>query len=511
MANITGKADVNVLRADEKTYDTGSNVKALAAGIQGFGAAFKPVLEESKAFEARYQQFSDAQPELENMGTYSDFQLGMIDEEYSGITEEWNSLSRRLARDKNDLEAKNRLAQLTGKIKNLDAGQSKLSNIRFGLNPDALSGELSDQFTKAEKTHMRSINLAVSDPDSWDETSMGKKPKIEYVGDNSTLQITMGDGTIYGGLDPKNKPIPTPQGMYDEGITAVLGLGAGFMEDATSATSLLTPAQAKTKANKTITDLKGSSKQNLDLLFRDLTPDDRDITFADEFATGGLDKSFYMDDQTGKPAVYQDKEGNDVPAFDEKGNFQWTKEMSKNFLKEPMNQKENMDRLTTYLGNSFADMHNTEFKARQGAMGKYFMGAGGDLFGDKTTVKTAKIAEYTDMFVDNIFSKYDFTKMTRGAVADPDYEGIKKDIEKQFVNTGVTIDIKPRGSKQNPNLIGIQVDKEFALDFDLSNPSDVAKMKQYLQKSNYIQNLQLGPNPEEWKDLGGNNLNLLRQ
>ena len=507
MANITGKADVNVLRADEKTYDTGSNVKALAAGIQGFGAAFKPVLEESKAFEARYQQFSDAQPELENMGTYSDFQLGMIDEEYSGITEEWNSLSRRLARDKNDLEAKNRLAQLTGKIKNLDAGQSKLSNIRFGLNPDALSGELSDQFTKAEKTHMRSINLAVSDPNSWDETSMGKKPKIEYVGDNSTLQITMGDGTIYGGLDPKNKPIPTPQGMYDEGITAVLGLGAGFMEDATSATSLLTPAQAKTKASKAITDLKGSSKQNLDLLFRDLTPDDRDITFADEFATGGLDKKFYLDDQTGNPATYKGK-----PAYDEKGNFQWTKEEAKGFLKEPMNQKENMDRFTTYLGNSFADMHNNEFRARQGAMGKYFMGAGGDLFGDKTTVKAAKVSEYTDMFVDNIFNKYDLTDDTMGAKGVENYRGIKEDLKKQFNNTGILVDIDMKGAPKDERetLISIGIGSE-EIQFDLSDPSDVSKMKQYLQKSDYIQNLQLGPNPSEWKDLGGNNLNLLRQ
>ena len=512
MANITGKADASLIKADAGTYDTGSNVKALAAGIQGFGTAFKPVLEEAKAFEARYQQFSDAQPELENMGTYSDFQLGMIDEEYSGITQEWNNLSRRLARDKNDIEAKNRLAQLTGKIKNLDAGQSKLSNIRFGLNPDALSGELSDQFTDAEKTHMRSINFAVSDPDSWDENSMGKKPKIEYVGENSTLQITMGDGTIYGGLDPKNKPIPTPQGMYDEGITAILGLGAGFMEDATSATSLLTAAQAKTKASKAISDLKGSSKQNLDLLFRDLTADDSDITFADEFATGGLDKSFYMDDQTGKPAVYQDKEGNDVPAFDEKGNFQWTKEMSKNFLKEPMNQKENMDRFTTYLGNSFADMHNNEFRARQGAMGKYFMGAGGDLFADKTTVKAAKVSEYTDMFVDNIFSKHDFTKMTRGTVADPGYRGIKEDLKKQFNNTGILVDIdmKAAPKDERETLISIGIGSE-EMQFDLSDPADVSKMKQYLQKSDYIQNLQLGPNPEQWKDLSGNNLNLLRQ
>ena len=511
MANITGKADAELLKADAGTYDTGSNAKALAAGIQGFDASFKPLLEESKAFESRYQQYSDAQPELENMGTYSDFQLGMIEEEYGNITDEWNSLSRRLARNKNDLEAKNRLAQLTGKIKNLDAGQSALSNIRFGLNPDALSGEISDQFTDDEKTHMKAINLAVGDPNAWKEDTMGKKPKIEYVGNNSTLQITMGDGTVYGGLDPKNKPIPTPQGMYDEGITAVLNLGAGFMEDATSATSLLTAGQAKTKANKAITDLKGSSKQNLDLLFRDLTADDRDVTFADEFATGGLDKSFYMDDQTGKPAVYQDKEGNDVPAFDENGKFQWTKEMSKNFLKEPMNQKENMDRFTTYLGNSFADMHNTEFKARQGAQGKYFMSAGGDLFDTKPAIKTAKVAEYTDMFVDNLFSKYDLTDMTMGAKGVENYTGIKEDFKKQFKNTGVTIDTKPKGSNKNPNLIGIQVDDEFAKDFDLSNPSDVAKMKQYLQQSNYIQNLQLGPNPEEWKDLGGNNLNLLRQ
>ena len=177
-----------------------------------------------------------------------------------------------------------------------------------------------------------------------------------------------------------------------------------------------------------------------------------------------------------------------------------------------MNQKENMDRFTTYLGNSFAAMHNNEFRARQGAMGKYFMGAGGDLFADKTTVKAAKVSEYTDMFVDNIFSKHDFTKMTRGAVADPGYQGIKEDLKKQFNNTGITVDIDmkaaPKGERETLIAIGIGSEE---MQFDLSDPTDVSKMKQYLQKSDYIQNLQLGPNPEQWKDLSGNNLNLLRQ
>ena len=512
MANVTGKADAALIKADAGTYDTGSDAKALAAGIQGFSAGFKPLLEEAKQFDARYKQYSDAQPGLENMGTYSDFQLSMIEEEYGNITDEWNSLSRRLARNKNDLEAKNRLAQLTGKIKNLDAGQSKLSNIRFGLNPDALSGELSDQFSDDEKNHMKAIDLAVGDPNSWDESSMGKKPKIEYVGNNSTLQITMGDGTIYGGLDPKNKPIPTPQGMYDEGITAILGLGAGIIEDSMSSNTLLTAGQAKIKVNKAITDLKGNSKQNLDLLFRDLTPDDSDITFADEFATGGLDKKFYLDDQTGKPAVYQDKEGNDVPAFDEKGNFQWTKEMSKNFLKEPMNQKENIDRFTTYLGDSFADLHNTKVKERRGLANTYFMSSSGELFDTNTKIKAAKVSEYTDMFVDNIYSKYDLTGMTMGAKGVENYRGIKEDLKKQFKNTGITVDIEMKSAPKDERetLIAIGVGSQ-ERQFDLSDPSDVAKMKQYLQESDYIQSLQLGPNPSEWKDLSGNDLNLLRQ
>jgi len=530
MANITGKADAALIKADAGTYDTGSNAKALAAGLQGFSAGFKPLLEEAKQFDARYQQFSDAKPSLENMGTYSAVQLSMIEDEYAGITDEWDSLSRRLARDKDDLEAKNRLAQLTGKIKNLDAGQSALSNIRFGMNQDVLAGDLSDQFTFEEKRHMQQIDmflegqsvLPVEGRDKFKEpkTPFARKtgptipfgdPKIEYVGDNSTLQITMADGTVYGGLNPKNKPIPVPQGSYDAGREGLINVGASILEDSMSSNTLLTGGQAKIKINTKITELKGNSRQNLDLLFTDLTPDDSNVTFADEFAKGGLDKSFYMGDKKfgEDPKMI---EYNGKPAFDENGKWQWTEREAKDFLRESMNQKENMDRFSTYLGNAFADMHNTKVKERRGLANTYFMSSSGELFDTNTKIKAAKVSEYTDMFVDNIYSKYDLTGMTMGAKGVENYRGIKEDLKKQFKNTGITVDIEMKSAPKDERetLIAIGVGSQ-ERQFDLSDPSDVAKMKQYLQESDYIQSLQLGPNPSEWKDLSGNDLNLLRQ
>ena len=111
MANITGKADASLIKADAGTYDTGGSARALQAGLQGFGAGIKPLFEAAQKFEADYQAWNEKQPELENLGNYSDYQLGMIDQEYGKISDEWSSLSRRLARNKDDIEAKNRLAQ----------------------------------------------------------------------------------------------------------------------------------------------------------------------------------------------------------------------------------------------------------------------------------------------------------------------------------------------------------------------------------------------------------------
>lgn len=529
MANITGKADAALIKADAGTYDTGSNVKALAAGIQGFGMGFKPVLEEAKAFDARYQQFSDAKPSLENMGNYSDVQLEMIQGEYAGITDEWNNLSRRLARDKNDLEAKNRLAQLTGKIKNLDSGQSALSNIRFGMNKDVLAGDLSDQFTPEAKRHMQQIDMflegqQISPVQGTNKLKEGESgptipfgdPKIEYIGDNSTLQITMADGTVYGGLNPKNKPIPVPQGSYDAGREALTNIGSGILEDSMSSNTLLTGGQAKTKINTKIADLKGNSRQNLDLLFTDLTPDDSNVTFADEFAKGGLDKSFYIDDQNQQTITYKDK-----PAFDKDGKWQWTEKEAKDFLRESMNQKENMDRFSTYLGNAFADMHNTKVKERRGLANTYFAGPGGDLFADKTTVKAAKSKEYSNMFVDEMMGLLNYENV--------DHRNLKERFKSQFRNTGISSQIdftnkqlaivnpvggnksvKERLNEANEFMIAIGGIGDEQIVIDLRNPSDVQKMKSYLARTKYVNNMQLGPNPDEWLDFTGNkNLNLI--
>ena len=511
MANITGKADAALIKADAGTYDTGSNVKALAAGIQGFSAGLKPLLEEAKQFDARYQQFSDAKPSLENMGTYSGVQLSMIENEYAGITDEWDSLSRRLARDKDDLEAKNRLAQLTGKIKNLDAGQSALSNIRFGMNQDVLAGDLSGQFTPEQKSHMQQIDMFLE----GQPVSLGD-PKIEYVGDNSTLQITMADGTVYGGLNPKNKPIPVPQGSYDAGREGLTNIGSGILEDSMSSNSLLTAGQAKTKINNKINDLKGNSRQNLDLLFTDLTPDDSNVTFADEFAKGGLDKSFYIDDQNQQIITYKDK-----PAFDKDGKWQWTEREAKDFLRESMNQKENMDRFSTYLGNAFADLHNTKVKERRGLANTYFAGPGGDLFADKTTVKAAKSKEYSNMFVDEMMGLLNYENV--------DHRNLKERFKSQFRNTGITSQIdftnkqlaivnpvggnksvKERLNEANEFIIGIGGIGDEQIVIDLRNSSDIQKMKSYLARTKYVNSMQLGPNPDEWLDFAGQkNLNLI--
>ena len=249
----------------------------------------------------------------------------------------------------------------------------------------------------------------------------------------------MADGTVYGGLNPKNKPIPVPQGSYDAGREALANIGAGILEDSMSSNTLLTGGQAKTKINTKIADLKGNSRQNLDLLFTDLTPDDSNVTFADEFAKGGLDKSFYIDDQNQQTITYKDK-----PAFDKDGKWQWTEKEAKDFLRESMNQKENMDRFSTYLGNAFADMHNTKVKERRGLANTYFAGPGGDLFADKTTVKAAKSKEDSNMFVDEMMSLLQYENVN--------HRNVKDRLKSQFRNTGITSQVDFAKKDINGNL-----------------------------------------------------------
>ena len=176
-----------------------------------------------------------------------------------------------------------------------------------------------------------------------------------------------------------------------------------------------------------------------------------------------------------------------------------------------MNQKENMDRFSTYLGNAFADMHNTKVKERRGLANTYFAGPGGDLFADKTTVKAAKSKEYSNMFVDEMMSLLQYENVN--------HRNVKDRLKSQFRNTGITSQVDfakkdlPKGAsveEANEFIIGIGGIGDEQIIVDLRDPADIQKMKSYLARTKYVNNMQLGPNPDEWLDFTGQkNLNLI--
>ena len=495
MANITGKADASLIKADAGTYDTGGSARALQAGLQGFGAGIKPLFEAAQKFEADYQAWNEKQPELENLGNYSDFQLGMIDQEYGKISDEWSSLSRRLARNKDDIEAKNRLAQLTGQIKNLDAGQSALSNIRFNMSKD-LQGTagLSDFHTATEKEHMQIIQATLEG-----KSFPGKEaPTIAYVGDNSTLQITMADGTVYGGLgssaNQQYKPIPTPQHDYVEGNTALNNFATGLIQDGKTATAVLSPKQSKTRILNilngsenvpgTKNKLSGSRAQNSTLFFKDLTPDDQDITYADAFASGQLSQEFYKD---GTGAII--KASDETPAFNAKGEYQWTEEQAKEYLRNPIHYNHNVDNFAEYFGNATSELHNNEFRTKMAGNDRYLKTASGDFFGSVANVNAAKVNTYVDMLVDRDL-------VAGGSAVQKSIDNLRN----SFRNSDVQIAKTGKNNK-----IGIQIGDNKGM-FDLTNPSEIRALKIFLRRSDSYKQLNLGADPSQYVDFMGSPL-----
>ena len=131
------------------------------------------------------------------------------------------------------------------------------------------------------------------------------------------------------------------------------------------------------------------------LFFKDLTPDDQDITYADAFASGQLSQEFYKD---GTGAII--KASDETPAFNAKGEYQWTEEQAKEYLRNPIHYNHNVDKFAEYFGNATSELHNNEFRTKMAGNDRYLKTASGDFFGSVANVNAAKVNTYVDMLVD---------------------------------------------------------------------------------------------------------------
>ena len=507
-----GAADQGILKQTEQVYgDGGADVGMYKAFNEGFSGATKGM---NQAMGEKYQKqqatfgaLMDNQPNLETVPLLTDEQLagnvnmpGMetLMKEVSGL---YQDQARILSKNKGDMKAQKSITEAASYIQNIDAGNKLLANINVSGYEN--NGQFSKGISEEQGIHLQEIQLAINGK----EIEGGAK--IEYPKeDGYNMRITMGDGTVYD----KNNPYPVPQGEYQAGSTALLKAANGSIEDgrsstqptnagATSNTMLNLINNLKSDANP---DAPATSSEKLDLLFRDLTPDDQDVSYADAFASGNLPPEFYQDDEGESEVITFDdkeKEGDQLstkPAFDENGVFQWTKEESNNFLRQKSGMKSNIAKFSKYYGGAVSDMHNKELNTKRGGQGTYFKGLdGSDVYGDKADIKIKKKQVYSEMLFNKSITNVDNNgNLLEQAGESGDYGNVIESIQNTY--EGTDVDIKSDGSSAVMVTIGSK--EQF---FELDNPRQVKLMQQFIGTSKSYDQVALNADPNSWTDLDG--------
>tara|TARA_R110002167_G_scaffold40588_3_gene124545 strand:+ start:1571 stop:3250 length:1680 start_codon:yes stop_codon:yes gene_type:complete len=503
-----GAADQGILKqtAQAEGGDGGAAIASYQAFNQGFAGASKPGMEamamEYQKQNATFDALMQNKPPLETVPLLTDHQLsggenipGMEDlmKEVSGL---YQDQARILSKNKGDLKAQKEITKSASYIQNIDAGNKALAqiNVRGYENNGTFSLGVSEE----QGAHLKEIQLAVN--------GQMDGVKIEYPKeDGYNMKVTMPDGTVYD----KNNPLPVSQGEFKNGSTASLKFANNAIEDGATASAPMNKGVAANSMLTTINELKSdgnpdqpaSNSEKLDMMFRDLTPDDQDISYATDFASGNLPAKFYQD-ENGKPITFDadgSGEGESKPAFDDQGNFQWTDKESKDFLRQNTGMQHNLKMFSEYYGSAVADLHNEQYNVKKGNAGQYFKGLdGSDNYGTVTQINQQKKSLYSDLLVVKSLNNPETNK---SYLAEGDYDAAIKGLKTTFRDT----DVKMVQGKNKNHQIGIMVGKE-KRSFDLKDPRQVRMMEQFLAKSKSFNQMALGADPNGWTDLDGSPL-----
>ena len=516
-----GSADGNILKqtAQAEGGDGGAAIAMYQAFDAGFKGTSKPGMDFLGAQYAKQQgvfnNLMENKPPLESVPLLEDTQLagnenvvGMegLMKEVSGLYQEQ---ARILSKNKGDMAAQKKITEAAGYIQNVDAGNKQLAQLKMGNFE--IDGQYNDMLNPTQKGHLQGIHLAIN---GQDQTGI----KIEYPKeDGYRLKVTMPDGTIYD----KNNPLPTPQGEYKNGSTAAMKFYNDKREKGSSATAPMTKEGAANQFLNTINDLKSdanpdapaTANEKMSMFFTDIVDDGEDLTYANAFASGKLPKEFYEDengdimtyDKREYDAKLQEKGMSPVqeptkPAFDENGNFQWTKEEATDFLRQKTGLNHNMKNMSKWYGGAVADIYNEQYNVKADIKGTYLRGFDGTAeYKTKPEMDKIKTNLYTNMLVAKSVGGIDNSRnliKTNPAQA-------MKNLTQTFAGTG--INIGPIKDKSKPSHVGVIIGKERRL-FDLSTTQGFNLFTEYLSGQQVFKQMSLGGNPQDWTAFNGDSL-----
>lgn len=520
MAKTLGAADANMLKYNQQALGDGG---AAVAMYQAFGAGFesgsKPGMEAMQAEYARqegtFNALMENKPPLDSVPLLEDTQLtgnenvqGMesLMKEVSGLYQEQ---ARVLSRNKDDMGAQKKITEAAGYIQNIDNGNKQLAQINYGNFE--INGEFNDVLNPRQQNHLRDIQLALH---GKDQTGI----KIEYPKeDGYRLKVTMPDGTIYD----KNNPLPTPQGEFKNGTTAAMKFYNDKREKGSSATAPMTKEGAANQFLNEINNLKSDTDPNkpatanekMSMFFTDVVDDGEDLTYANAFASGNLPREFY-EDENGDIITYDKREYDDElqkqgmspvqqptkPAFDENGNFQWTKEEATDFLRQKTGLNHNIKKMAKWYGGAVADVYNDQYNVKADRAGTYLRGFDGTAeYKTKSEMDKMKTNLYTDMLVAKAFGGID--NSINLIKTDP--KKALKNLQTTFSGTG--INVGPIKDKTKPSHVGVIIGDEKRL-FDLSSEQGINLFTEYLSNQKLFKNMTLGGDPREWTTFSGDSL-----
>jgi len=526
-----GSADGNILKQTKVAFgDGGAAVASYKMFDESFKAASDPGMKAMQAEYARQENTFNAlmenKPPLESVPLLEETQMtgnenitgmdGLMRE----VGDMFKKEARILARNKDDMGAQKRITEASGYIQNIDAGNKQLAQLKMGNFE--IDGQYNDMLNPTQKRHLKGIHLAINGEDN---TGI----KIEYPKeDGYRLKVTMPDGTVYD----KNNPLPSPQGEFKNGGAAAMKFYNDKREKGSSASAPITKEGAANQFLNTINELKSdgdpdklaTSDEKMSMFFTDIVDDNEDLTYANAFASGNLPREFYLD-ENGEVATFDSKEddqgdnpigprrseGEDtgkVPAFDDEGNFQWSKEQATNYLRQKTALNHNMKNMAKWYGGAVADVYNSQYNAKEGVAGRYYKSFGDtDVYGTKAEINVKKSRDYTEALVSkSLIIGGLSTEGTRSSLFEAGkHELGVKELNKTFAGTDVKFAYKKQGDN---NFVGIKIDGVNDIKrFNVDNPREYEQMLNYLNtNSKTIKGVNLGPDANKWVDFDGSSL-----
>jgi hypothetical protein len=514
MAKTLGAADANMLKYNQQALgDGGAAIAMYQAFDAGFKGESKPGMEAMQAEYARQQGTFNAlmenKPSLDSVPLLEDTQLAGNDnvqgmeglmKEVSGLYQEQAKI---LSRNKDDMGAQKKITEAAGYIQNIDNGNKQLAQINYGNFE--INGEFNDVLNPTQQSHLQGVQLALH---GKDQTGI----KIEYPKeDGYHLKVTMPDGTIYD----KNNPLPLPQGEFKNGTTAAMKFYNDKREKGSSASAPITKEGAANQFLNTVNELKSdgdpdkpaTANEKMSMFFTDVVDDDKDLTYANAFASGNLPREFYLD-ANGDVATFDRKErGPEIeqsskPAFDQNGNFQWTKEEATDYLRQKTALDHNMKNMSKWYGGAVADVYNSQYNAKEGIAGRYYKSFDDtDVYGTRAEINIKKSKDYTGALVSKSLLSDDGTSLFE---AGKHKDGVKG-LNSTFAGTDVKFAYKKRGDK---NIIAVKIDGVSGIKgFNVDNPREYEQMLNYLNtNSKTIKGVNLGSDANKWVDFDGSSL-----